>query len=258
MLNSNLETNWSSFGKHIRIVAIFSILIMIPYFSFIAVLIQFIFICLAIGDIKGINRELKDPYINSFSSTYLATSLIKFIGLIIINIAGVLIAKAYFFGTSSEPYYLLTLFYWLSRPAILILILGFAFMIFGCAFEISAWKNLNSYFYNNTDKFPTNIYIKVSEGTDNLSSAAFLWALGFLIVPIIIGWIFYIAGYFKLTAFTKDIKKISVKVTPTTVKVQIPELKSAEDLKYCPNCGSKIEDKEARYCGFCGFPLYDR
>lgn len=257
MFNSNLEIKWYSFGKHIRVVATFSILIMIPYFSFIAVLIQFIFICLTISDIKEINRQLKDPYINSFSSTYLATSLFKFIGLIIINIAGVMIAKAYFLGTSSEPYYPLTLFYWLFRPAILVLIVGFVIMIISCAIEISAWNNFTSYFYHNSDKFPANIYIEVSEGTSDLSRAAFFWALGFLIVPIIIGWIYYIAGYFKLSAFTKDLKEFKTIVTPTTVKVRIPDLESIDTIKYCPNCGSKVEDIKARYCGFCGTALYD-
>ncbi|MFW9781927.1 MAG: hypothetical protein ACFFFB_06555, partial [Candidatus Heimdallarchaeota archaeon] len=86
MSNDNLELKWYSFGKNIRIVAIFSIFIVIPFFAFVANLIILIFVCIAVSRIKAINQQLRSPYLSSFSSKYLAAAIIKFIGLILVNI----------------------------------------------------------------------------------------------------------------------------------------------------------------------------
>lgn len=276
MSNDDLPLNWYNFGKNIRIVAIFSILIVIPYFAFIANLILLIFICIAIGHIKKINQQLRDPYLSSFSSKYLAAAIIKFIGLIFVNIAGIIIAGRYFMGVSYYYYY-----YYIPFPFSLIvspvilttLVPGFVLMIIGCAIEKGGWENLKSYFYMNKDEFPPGAYLRVNEGTSNLSSAALMWALGFLVIPIIIGYIMYIVGYFKLSVLAEKAPTFKKQPVPPAIpKVPIPPKpipppsyttpysstpETTPSMNFCPHCGAELE-KGGRYCGTCGSPLSEK
>ncbi|MFX0147251.1 MAG: zinc ribbon domain-containing protein [Candidatus Hodarchaeota archaeon] len=273
MLNKNTEMSWYSFGKNVRVAAVFSILIVIPYFAFIANLILLIFVCVAISNIKRVNQQLRDPYLSSFTSKYLAAAIIKFIGLIILNIGGVIIAGRYILGYSySYSYfpYLPYPFSLLVTPVFLTTIIpGCILMTIGCSIEKGGWEDLKGFFYNSKDKFSPNIYINGSEGASTLSSAALLWAIGFLIVPIAIGYIMYIVGYFKLSSLaeggptftTKPVAPPAPKVPPkVSVPPPIPEspysstVKPQISMNYCPHCGTELE-QGGRYCGTCGSPL---
>jgi len=275
MLNKNSEINWYNFGKNIRILAVFSILIVIPYFAFIANLIFFIFACIAVSKIKRINNQLRDSYLSSFSSKYLAAAIIKFIGLIILNIGGVIIANRYIFGYSySYPYfpYIPFPFSLLVTPVVLTTIIpGCILMTIGCSIEKGGWENLKGFFYNSKDRFSPNIYISGSEGASTLSSAALLWALGFLIVPIAIGYIIYIVGYFKLSALaeggpTFTTQPVSPPIPKVPPKIPVPPptpespysstAKPKISMNYCPHCGTELEEG-GRYCGTCGSPLHE-
>jgi hypothetical protein len=275
MLNNSSEMNWYSFGKNIRIVAVFSILVVIPYFAFVANLILFIFVGIAVSKIKRINNQLRDPYLNGFSSKYLAAAIIKFIGLIFLNIGGVIIAGRYISGYSYSYYpYLPFPFSLLVSPVILTTIIpGCILMTIGCGIEKSGWEDLKGFFYNSKDEFSPNIYISATEGASTLSSAALLWALGFLIVPIAIGYIVYIVGYFKLSAlaegaptFTKQPVPPPIPKAPHPPKTPIPPPtpatpysltpKPMKSMNYCPHCGTELEEG-GRYCGTCGSPLYE-
>lgn len=268
---SNLGMKWKSFGKNIRIVAIFSIFVIIPYFAFVTNLISFIFICLAISDIKSIKRQLNEPNINSFSSKYLAAAIMKFIGLIFVNTAGVMIINR--FILSYFPYYYMyfpfpfTIFGIFTPIILMVLIPGFIFMIIGCSIEKVGWENLKRYLDLNRDKFPAKIAIQVNEGANNLSKAALLWALGFLGIPIIIGYIMYIVGYFRLSAFDSVVPAtFELKPTPSTVPkpshIPAPEPtppyvpEATSSMKYCPHCGAEL-DEGGKYCSTCGSALYD-
>ncbi|MFX1496208.1 MAG: zinc ribbon domain-containing protein [Promethearchaeota archaeon] len=276
MSYNDLPSNWYNFGKNIRIVAIFSIFIIIPYFAFIANIILLIFICSAISHIKKINQQQRDPYLSSFSSKYLAAAIIKFIGLIFVNIAGAIMAYRYFMGPSYYySYYIIPFpFSLVVTPVILTsLVPGFILMIIGCAIEKGGWENLKSYFYMSKDEFPPGAYLRVNEGVSTLSSAALLWALGFLLVPIIIGYIMYIVGYFKLSTLAERAPTFKKQPVPpvipeapkppkpvpppsyTTPYSSTPE--TTPSMNFCPHCGAELE-KGGRYCGTCGSALYEK
>jgi hypothetical protein len=95
-----------------------------------------------------------------------------------------------------------------------------------------------------------------------------MWVLGFLIVPIIIGWLFQLIGYFgisnlakwgmkiePITPVTQDSKKISTTIQDTQpVSTLTSELELLDVIKFCPMCGASVEEG-AKYCGECGVQL---
>ncbi|GAG64024.1 unnamed protein product, partial [marine sediment metagenome] len=81
---SDFELKWIKFTKSLRSVGVLLIFVMIPFLAFVIIPIQFILTMVAIRDIKIINHELNDPYLKNFRSKYLAASILKFIGSIIV------------------------------------------------------------------------------------------------------------------------------------------------------------------------------
>lgn len=262
MSNYNLEMRWVSFGKNIRIIAIFWIFILIPYFAFLVVGIQFIFIVIALSEIKNINRQLSNLNLGRFFSKCLAGNIIKAIGLIVVNVGGLMIIG----GFLSRRFDIILLYYglfslnfiWMYPILTAVVVVGFIFTIIGCGIEKGAWENLNIFLSQDNKMFPVWITIDPIEGTNKLSRGALLWALGFLIVPIIIGWIFYIIGYFKLSKFS--IWPSTMQLPPTIAPESRPTPTSVPEpikvINYCPHCGSEL-DEEGRYCGICGSPLHE-
>jgi ribosomal protein L40E len=155
-------------------------------------------------------------------------------------------------------------------------------MIIASSIEMQAWANLKDFLQQNKESFPDNIAQNVIDGADNLKSGTLLWALGFLFVPIIIGWIFHIAGYFKLASFNKLVPKKEVEIIPTpkyqsttshiiqsattpayqsiisyTNQPNPGKIQEKRNIfNFCPTCGARL-DKAAKFCGECGSHLRD-
>ena len=261
MSNSNLEMRWIKFGKNIQIVAIFWIFILIPFFAFLVIGIQFIFIIIALSEIKNINRQLSNLNLGKFFSKCLAGNIIKAIGLIVVNVGGLMIFGGILSGRISDFFlslYLSFSFIWMYPILTAVVTVGFIFTIIGSGIEKGAWKNLNIFLNQDNKMFPVWITIDPIEGTNKLSRGALLWALGFLVIPIIIGWIFYIIGYFKLSKFSIWLspKQLPPTIAPESRPTPTPVPETINIKNYCPHCGSEL-DEEGRYCGNCGSPLYE-
>jgi len=270
MSSSNLEMKWLKFGKNLRNLGGLLILIIIPYIAFVALIIQLILIIVLINDLNDINRELKNPHLDEFRSRYLAASIIKFIGAIILNVACVMLAGVVlinFYG-SYFPY---TPFGPFIRfiPIIILFIIGFVLMIVGSAVEIGAWDNLKSFIVQNREMFP-KMGKDAIDGVEKLRSGAMLWVLGFLIIPIVIGWIFQLIGYFTLSKIADQKSVISTEpirpVEPQTVYVpapapvinpiSAPAQENEDKINFCPLCGAKV-DPSGKYCPECGTQVRD-
>lgn len=272
MSNSNLEMKWNKIGKNLRNIGGLLILIIIPYIAFVALIIQLILIIVLINDFNDINRELKNPHLDEFRSRYLTASIIKFIGAIILNVACVMLAGVLlisFYG-SYFPYMPFGPFIRFI-PIIVLFIIGFILMIVGSSIEIGAWDNLKSFITQNREMFP-KMGKDAIDGVEKLRSGAMLWVLGFLIIPIVIGWIVQLIGYFTLSKIAGQktvISKESIRAVepqyvyvsaPTPASVPTPTPAPAQDvedlIKFCPLCGAKVNDS-GKFCGECGTQVRD-
>lgn len=268
MSNSSLEKKWYGFGKYILIVSILWVFILIPYLAFGIIVLQFIFINLALNEIKKINRQLNNPNLEQFYTKCITGNIIKLIGLIILNIGAAMITGFFVLGPLGPfgPLVFLSI--------IILLIIGFIIMIIASSIEMRGWEELGSFFLQNKAMFPNKVAKDVIDGVDNLRSGTLSWALGFLIIPIIIGWIYQMVGYFKLATLNKLVPKKGIQPTPTPEPQPTPisELQasltfesqpsptSAQEprdiIKFCPLCGAKIE-QGTRFCGECGAQISD-
>lgn len=270
MSSSNLEMNWIKFGKKLRAVGGLLILVIIPFIAFVALAIQLILIILLINDFNEIIRDQKSHYLEEFRTRYLVASIIKFAGAIILNIACVMLVGLYIFDFPT-PFFPTPYFRPFLRfiPVITLFIIGFALMIAGSAVEMGAWDNLKKFIVENRETFP-KMGADAIDGIEKLRSGALLWVLGFLIVPIVIGWIFQLIGYFtlaKIAEWEPVISKQPVLVSkpqptytsapaPVATPTPAPVQELADLIKFCPLCGAKL-NKSGKYCGECGTQVRD-
>jgi hypothetical protein len=269
MSSSELEIRWLNFVRRLRVVGALLIFIIIPYLAFVMIPIYFIFTMLAVGDISRLNRDLKDPYLESFRAKYLAANILKLFGSFTVHVGAALVAFGYFFDI-----YYIGYFPWLQFPPIaIVFVIGFIVMIIGSAVEIGAWENLKLFIYHHKEMLPENIQRVSITKAENLRTGAVLWTLGFLVVTIIIGWISQLIGYFGLSNVAESQMKIEP-IVPKTHTYQAPpppspptpptppsppsqltqEPQVVKDIVFCPMCGAKVS-KGAIFCGECGVKL---
>jgi uncharacterized membrane protein len=262
MASSSLEVKWVDFVKKLRGVGALLFFVFVPYLAFFIIPIQFILTLIAIRDIKNINQELNNSLLYNFYSKYQTATIVKFIGSIVVHLGAALMAAVITFGFPHLlPYNGLP-------PAIVLLIIGFIIMIIGSAVEVGAWDNLKFFIQDHKEMFPARSLYDTISSIENLRTGAFLWALGFLIIPIVIGWIFQLIGYFTLSNVAKWGMKLepiipkSQNFEPISTMPQIvqstpispPETELKNIIKFCPMCGAKISEG-AIYCGECGVNL---
>ncbi|MFX1313160.1 MAG: zinc ribbon domain-containing protein [Promethearchaeota archaeon] len=256
MFNSTLEEKWNGFGKYISVVAILWIFILIPYLAFGIVVLQFIFINLALNEIKNINSELKNPNLEQFYLKCLTGNIIKLIGLIILNIGAVMLIGYFTFARLDRfgPFSpIIPVGPILLRSIIILLIIGFIIMIIASSIEMRGWDELNRFLIQNKAIFPNKIAKDVIEGADNLRSGTLSWALGFLLVPIIIGWIYQMIGFFKLAniKYLASKEVIQPSAMPRLEPIPTPIQDQKDTINFCPLCGAKLK-AGGKFCGECG------
>jgi hypothetical protein len=269
---SELEIKWLNFVRRLRVVGMLLIFVMIPFIAFLIIPIHFILTMVAVGDVSKLNRELKDPYLQTFRSKYIAASIIKLIGSIVVHAGAAIVAFGYFFHPIFDPYYI-GMFPYSIPPTVIVFIIGVIIMIIGSAVEIGAWNNLKLFVYHHKEIFPVIIHTDTIYKIENLRSGAVSWVLGFLLIPIIIGWISQIIGYIGLSNVaerltkaepikpqTQDYQAPSPPTPPTPPTPYIPlspstqEPQTASEIVFCPMCGAKVS-KGATFCGECGVKL---
>ncbi|MFX1360436.1 MAG: zinc ribbon domain-containing protein [Promethearchaeota archaeon] len=273
----DVNNKFYEFGKYIRIVAIATILSIIPFISFAGMVLTFIFVIIASVHLLAINRQLKDVTLGEFRSKWLKGVIIRIIGMFIINVCFAIvltmIRRRGIMGVIelittgwSYPY---------PNPALALLIgvgvtffIGFILVIVGSSKEMSAWRLFYNFLKENETLFPKMISASTMEGAEKCRTGALMFTLSFLIITPIIGYIFQAIGYFKIASLIKlgepypdlePVLPISVPISkPKLIPKPEPEsisIASSEDIiNFCSLCGEKVPPN-AKFCGSCGSSL---
>jgi len=239
MLNVDIRNEFSEFGKKMKIVAIMTVLAIIPYFGFILSFIGFIFAIMALSDIRNANYKLKQSSLENYRSKYSIAIYFRIISTVISGAGS-------FYSLGKPSYYGILIF-------ILTFIIFIIINIIAGAIEMDAWRSLTDFFNQNRSLFPTHIALEASEGSDKLRTAALMSVLSFLIITILIGWIWQIVGYFKLAKLEEIIRYTETTPAtpvPSTQQVSLAAPTPSKN-NFCPNCGAKITG-EGKFCGKCG------
>jgi uncharacterized membrane protein len=265
--NNFVRTQFYEFGKHMYGVAIATVLSIIPPIGAVAGVVALVFIFLALADIKRLNFQLNNPNLELFRSKYIMYFTYTILAIILfvvggINLAISLIYPGYGYMNMGVTFPL----------AIVLLVAGFVVLISASVIEMKAWENLKQFFQQNEELFPDNLRHEIIEGSDNLRTGALLFALGFLVITIFVGFIFKIIGYFKLAKLKSMIYQQQPKEVSSQYKVQyqqpaaqnsqqIPLMdekveKPIQTSNFCPNCGAKLS-RGGRFCPLCGSQIND-
>ena len=247
MLEINIENDIIEFRRNMLIVAIMTLFFWVPFFGIVPVIILFV----SLGIIQRMNYQLNNPTLEEYRSK-LSTSLVFRI-LAMVSI-WVLMIGGWAFG-------------WFAFiPGGLALI----FMIVAGALEMGAWENFRIFLEQNTNLIQYHDPVDMIEGSESMRKAGLCFALSFLVIPIFIGWIFSLIGYFKLgTLNVPQMGKYKKPPQPAPMSVQQPaeisqhapiqmkEPTSLPEVSFCPNCGAQIRGV-GYFCGECGSKIKDQ
>lgn len=246
MSDDELKRLWSEYGRNMNMVAIMTVL---TFIGGITGIIAFVFLLIALGNLKSINFYLKDPKIEEYRTKYIQAFIMRFIG-IFVMIGGLIgmIFTGLDSGFSGDDWTFLFI------P----IVIGLIIMISGAVLEMKAWEILRSFFVENANLFPPILHRDLVDGCNNLKISAMMYAVGFFIITMLIGIIFQIIGYFKL-AKLKDLSSPYYYGTAAPVPTPVPaasmqvQPSSTEKSKFCSSCGAQIKG-EGKFCSECGAP----
>ena len=269
MSDDELESLWRDFGKNMNLVAIMTVLTIV---TGITGIIAAIFLFIALGNIKMINYRLNSRYLDEFRSKYITSFVLKLV--CIPFLVGGIVLIVFPFGFMHGM--MLPSIYWLPLViGIVPMVIAFILFIIAYSIEMKAWDNLKYFLVENRSMFPEYIARESIDGAEKLRTGALLYALGFLIITAIIGFILQVIGFFKLAKYENmygslSQGKPSVPRAPTPpqppqppmtpvapTKSPTPSPYAVEEKvvgtrpKFCPNCGSELKD-EGKYCPDCG------
>ena len=249
MSNIEVRSEFSEFGKKMKIVGIMTVLVIIPYVGSFLSFIGLIFGLMALGDIRNANNKLNQSSLENYRSKYISALVIRIISTAISAIGS-------FFTSNWILNFVVTFNLAALINGAIILLITFVLNIIAASIEMDAWRSLTDFFNQNRTLFPQHIAAEAAEGSDKLRSAALMNILSFLIITILIGWILQIIGYFKL-AKLEEITRFSeaTPITAAQVEEVVPQPTTpTSKLNFCPNCGGKVSG-DGKYCVECGSEL---
>jgi hypothetical protein len=272
--HKDVNNKFYEFGKYIRVVAIAAILSIFPFIAYAGMVLTAIFVIIASIFLLDINRQLKNATLGEFRSKWLGAVIIRIIGMFIINVCfGIVLTMISRRGIIGIIELITTgLAYPYPNPALVLLIgvgiaffIGYILVIVGASKERSAWKLFYDFIEDNENLFPKVISASAMEGAEKCRTGALMFALAFLIITPLIGYIFQAIGYFKIASFVKlgepypDLEPVQPQSLLISKPKPIPKPEpesisiafSEDAINFCPLCGEKVPPN-AKFCGLCG------
>jgi len=237
---------FNEFGRKIHVVALCYILsLVIPW---IPTMIMVIFLYSALKNIKSVLFQMADRYLFEFRNKFIYAYVLRIFGILLLTTG--LIGLIFGFIYVGMEIALLN---------IIPIIIGLITIVLGSIVEMKAWDNLNMFFKVHRNEFPEIILRDAIYGTEKLRTGNLLMALSFLIVPAIIGWIFHVIGYFKLSALKHLVipssqQAISQPLMKEPEQVTINNVVHGNTARFCQQCGNEIS-RDTNYCFGCGAQL---
>jgi uncharacterized membrane protein len=226
MAKVDVSKEFSEFGKKMKIIAIMTVLSIIPFIGTILSLIGSIFAIMALSDIRNANYKLKQSSLVNYRTKYSRAIVFRIISTVILGAV-----SFYSLGNPSHS----------GIMTIIPTIISFIISIIAAAIEMDAWRSLTDFFNQNRGLFPNYIALSASEGSDKLRSAALMNILSFLIITIVIGFILQILGYIKLAKLEEMIRfteTTPAKPVPSTQQVPLAA-PTPSKITFCSSCGQK-------------------
>ncbi|MHA1195005.1 MAG: zinc ribbon domain-containing protein [Promethearchaeota archaeon] len=250
MANQEIYEEFYKYGKNMKLIAIFMIISLISFSSLIFLIIMLIFIVLGLQSLKIANYQLDSRDIAEYRSRLIISYIIKLISNSILLIGVISIIMAIRFSID----------FGLGAPdpgAVIIYIIipiatGISLTIISSIIEMSAWDSLMAFFEQyGKDLFPEELNRELIEGCEKLKAGARMYMIFFLILPLIIGYIFQIIGFFKLAKLDQLPRLMELNFKRKSPK---SSLIKEYNKKFCPICGAEIKGNN-KYCVECGSPI---
>jgi len=246
MQNFNITKEFYEFGRKIHTIAICYVLLL--FFPWIASILMLIYLSSALKNIKNILIQEGDKFLFEFRAKFIYAYILRIFGVFVLTFGFIGLIFALIYNNIS-----------IQLLNLIPILCGLSIITLGSIFEMKAWSNLNMFFKVNRNKFPEIIVREAIYGTDKLRTGNLLMLLSFLIIPAIIGWIYHVIGYFKLSELKNLMEPCSFQGIPQTQVIQpeyIVKTKTpiSNVVKYCSQCGNEIK-RDAKYCFGCGASL---
>jgi hypothetical protein len=249
MWNNSVYVELRDFGKNMQNVAIFMLLSLIPAIGPIALILYLVFMFNALKNIRLINYSLNDQALELYRSKMISSITKGFLAVFSLIPGGIFIA----IGTLLP----LQRSYITILIGALLLLMAFILMISSFATERNAWKNLNHFLKENEIMLPNIILRETVEGVDSLETGALLYSLFMFGITVIIGFIFKIIGYFKLSKLSQIMIPVPVEQVVQVVNQNqnsssvVIAQENSDMVNFCPMCGARASEY-GTYCAECG------
>ncbi|MFX1445693.1 MAG: zinc-ribbon domain-containing protein [Promethearchaeota archaeon] len=252
MSSTNINKEFTNFGRRMTIIAVFTLLSMIFGFiggiiiifaviSYIFAFIIIILFLLVLGNTNRAGRVLNNKELLNFRPRFFWGTVIRFIGQILWTIGLWTILNIISQGA--------------SRPIgglILLMVIGAIIIIAGSILRFFAWGGIATFFEENIQIFNSEISGRANTGAKLCKIATIL---DMSIILSGIGDILRIIGYFMLSV-TKRLGEAPVQPVyqPTTPQPALTPAPPSAGPNFCPDCGSSVTPG-ARFCPNCGSDL---
>jgi len=213
-------------------------------------LVSLIFIIKALNSLTSANNSIQSQNLSIYISKFKTTTILRFI------------ASLLLVPVSIIPSMDIDTFRWITFVPTISLFSAFLIMrIIAGVIEREAWRRFNEFSINELKRYP--FLSTGQDASEKLDNAALCEILSFLLIPIFIGWIYRLIGYFKLADFEEisakkgeeqpESEQVQTAPQPTGKSRATQEITQEKGL-FCPFCGEKIR-KGAKFCGSCGSSL---